>query len=124
LGKVEDLVPLYDRARVFVAPSRFAGGIPLKVYEAAAHGVPVVASTLIAQQLGWRHDVELLVADTPEEFAAHCLRLHDDPALWQRLRDAALHATRRDCGIPSFADSLARILDSTLIQANVTSKAA
>src|SRR5205085_959485 len=36
LRKVDDLTPLYDRARLFVAPTRFASGIPLKVYEAAA----------------------------------------------------------------------------------------
>ncbi len=50
---VDDLTRLYNNARVFVAPTRFAAGIPLKVIEAAARGVPVVCSKLLARQLGW-----------------------------------------------------------------------
>ncbi|MEG8026173.1 glycosyltransferase family 4 protein [Sphingomonas aurantiaca] len=39
-GVVEDLQPLYDRCRVFVAPTRYAAGIPLKVVEAMGEGFP------------------------------------------------------------------------------------
>src|SRR5262249_31922508 len=46
-GRVEDIVPIYEDARIFVAPTRFAAGIPLKVYEAAAHGLPVVTTPLL-----------------------------------------------------------------------------
>jgi glycosyltransferase involved in cell wall biosynthesis len=114
LGRVDDLTCLYNEARIFVAPTRFAGGIPLKVYEAAAHGVPVVATSLIRQQLGWTADEEILVADTPEEFAAQCLRLYQDPQLWRRVREAALRATMRDCSSEAFIRKLEEILDKTM----------
>ncbi|MBI3514253.1 MAG: glycosyltransferase family 4 protein [Proteobacteria bacterium] len=35
LGRVDDLTPLYDAARVFVAPARYAGGVAAKLIEAA-----------------------------------------------------------------------------------------
>jgi glycosyltransferase involved in cell wall biosynthesis len=96
VGPVPDLAPLFDAVRVFVAPTRYAAGIPIKVIDAARHGVPVVASSLVAGQLGWRHGIELLTADTAPEFAAACVALYSDPALWARVRAAALAAAERD----------------------------
>ena len=36
VGSVDELGPYYERARIFVAPTRFAAGIALKVCEVAA----------------------------------------------------------------------------------------
>jgi glycosyltransferase involved in cell wall biosynthesis len=110
LGPVEELAPTYDRRRVFVAPTRFAAGIPHKVHEAAAHGLPVVATPLIAEQLGWRDGAELLTAETPRAFAERCAQLHGDSALWAELRGNALRRVERDCSPELFVGSLRRIL--------------
>jgi len=110
LGQVRDLTHEYDAARVFVAPTRFAAGIPLKIYEAAGRGLPVVATSLLAKQLGWRHEVELLVADTASDFAQAIQRLHDDAQLWNTIRSNALLAVHRDCSISRFDDVVAEIL--------------
>jgi glycosyltransferase involved in cell wall biosynthesis len=48
VGSAEDLSPYYERARIFVAPTRFAAGIPIKILDAAAHGLPVVTASLMA----------------------------------------------------------------------------
>jgi glycosyltransferase involved in cell wall biosynthesis len=110
LGRVDDLVPLYDQARLFVAPTRFAAGVPYKCHHAAAHGVPIVCTSLLAAQLGWRHDVELLVADEPGAFAEQCHRLYTDGALWSRLREAALARVAAECGKRAFDETLAEAL--------------
>ncbi len=112
LGPVDDLRPVYANARVFVAPTRFAAGIPHKIHEAAAHGVPVVATRLLARQLGWRDGVELLVADDAAMFAEQIDRLERDPLLWQSIRDNALEAVRRDCDPDVFAATLERIIEA------------
>lgn len=96
-GPLRDLGDTYGNARIFVAPTRFASGIPLKIYEASAHGVPCVVTPLLARQLGWRHECEVLVAETPEDFARQCLRLLQDHALWESLRTTAFARTMRDC---------------------------
>lgn len=54
IGEIEDVRPWYETCRVFVAPTRFSAGIPLKVCEAAAAGIPVVATDLVFAQLGWQ----------------------------------------------------------------------
>jgi len=106
-GRVEDLSPLYAQVRVFIAPTRFAAGIAHKVHEAAAHGVPVVATPLIARQLEFADGAELLCGDTPQAFARACARLLGEPELWQRLREAALARVARDCD-PARFDAVVR----------------
>ncbi|MGB7923688.1 MAG: glycosyltransferase [Pyrinomonadaceae bacterium] len=110
MGKLDDLTPLYEQARIFIAPTRFSAGIPHKVHEAAAHGLPVVATSLTGAQLGWRHEEELLLADDAEGFAAACVRLYRDVDLWNRLRQNALNRVRMDCSPEKFTRELRDII--------------
>src|SRR5215471_309688 len=100
-GQVPDLTELYDTARVFIAPTRYAAGIPHKVHEAAAHGLPVVATSLLAGQLGWSGQ-ELAIADDPDRFATCCIELYKDAARWLAQRDAAQARIRSECSIEQF----------------------
>ncbi len=110
-GRIEDIRGFYDRARVFVAPTRFSAGIPIKVQEAAAHGLPVVASELVAGQLGWGPGGELLSAATAEAFAEACARLYLDASLWDQTRQAALSAVARDCAPSTFQGVVRAVLN-------------
>jgi glycosyltransferase involved in cell wall biosynthesis len=112
LGPVLDLAGAYAAARVFVAPTRFATGIPLKVYDAAAYGVPVVLTPLLAGQIGWTHEREALVASTPRDFAEQCVRLHNDPDLWQSLRAQALRRVESDCDPGRFDQVVAGMIET------------
>ena len=103
---------LVNRARVFVAPTRYAAGIPHKVHQAAALGVPVVATSLLARQLGWRNGEHLLVADTPDEFAKAVTRLHGNAQLWANIRAGALGRVAQDCDPSVFAAALRGALDT------------
>ncbi len=112
LGRVDDLAPLYDRHRVFVAPTRFAAGIPKKVTSAAAHGVPVVATSLLARQLGWRDGVEIADGgdNDPERFAERLVELYGDAGLWRTLRENALERVRREHGREALERAIVRAL--------------
>lgn len=112
LGAVDDLVEYYDSARVFVAPTRFSAGIPHKITEAAAHGIPVVATGTLAHQLGWSDGQELLTADTPGEFARRCIALYSNRDLWESLRTKALERVVREHSPEGFANSLRRVMGS------------
>ena len=109
LGPVTDLAPLYARHRVFVAPTRFAAGVPVKVLEAAAHGLPVVGTDLLLEQLGWEAGVSMMSAPAsdPDHFAASVAAVHDDAALWARVRDAAVERLRQEASPEHFARQLA-----------------
>jgi GT2 family glycosyltransferase/glycosyltransferase involved in cell wall biosynthesis len=111
-GAVADLVPLYDSHRIFVAPTRFAAGAPYKIHEAASFGLPVVATALLGQQLGWTDERTLLTASAsdPAGFARHTVALQRDEALWQRLRDAALERIGMENRLENYATAIASVL--------------
>jgi O-antigen biosynthesis protein len=108
---VEDLTSLYNEARVFVAPTRFAAGIPLKVIEAAARGVPIVGSPLVASQLGWLEGDDLLTGADATEFAQAIASLYTNERLWLRLRESALARVDREYNETTFRRALRAAID-------------
>jgi len=99
-GTVAELERLYASHRVFVAPTRFAAGAPYKVHEAAAFGLPVVATELLREQLSWENGTDLLAApaNDPAEFSKHIVTLYRDPAEWEKLRANALARIQTEHG--------------------------
>ncbi len=95
-GPVPDLGPFYAAADMAVAPLRAGGGTRIKLLEAFAFGVPVVATTLAADGLELCHGGHLLLADTPDGFARACweVALFPDQAARRADRAAALVAGR------------------------------
>jgi glycosyltransferase involved in cell wall biosynthesis len=115
-GEAEDLAPLYDAARIFVAPTRFAGGIPFKVHEAASFGLPVVATSLLCRQLDWTDRIEIVDGGDNDavQFARRVIELYQDAELWERVREMALNHIRAENSAESFRSNVARILSDTL----------
>jgi glycosyltransferase involved in cell wall biosynthesis len=109
-GHLPDLTGLYDSARVFVAPTRYAAGIPHKVHEAAARGIPIVATPLLASQLGWSDGDPILVGGDADSFAQKCIQLHTDAGLWTKLRQAGLDRIQTECSIETFERHVAAVL--------------
>lgn len=91
-GGVEDVRPFFSSAPVFVVPIRIAGGARLKILEAMAMGAPTVSTRVGAEGLDLVDEEELLLADSPEEFAGAVLRLLEDRALRKRLAKAGRRA--------------------------------
>jgi glycosyltransferase involved in cell wall biosynthesis len=118
LGKQDDLRPLYDRARVFVVPTRYAAGIPFKAHEAAAFGVPLVVSALIAKQLGWCNGIDFLAASEVDLITACCVRLYNDKQLWETTRTNALTRVEAELSPTMFANNLRSILSDITAKGN------
>ncbi len=74
-GYVPDVRPYFQKASVFVAPLRAGSGIQTKNLEAMAMGVPVVTTSVGAMGLEADIGKELLVADTPADFAKQVVHL-------------------------------------------------
>jgi glycosyltransferase involved in cell wall biosynthesis len=88
LGEGNDTRPHWQTAAVAVVPLRAAAGTRLKILEAAACGVPVVSTSVGAEGLDLVDGSEILLADTPAEFAGAVSRLLGDPDA-RRLQAAA-----------------------------------
>lgn len=89
VGEVPEIPPYLAAAQLYVIPLRMGGGTRFKLLEAMAAGTPVVSTTVGAEGVPVRPGHELLLADTPAEFAAAVVRLLRDPALRVRLGTAA-----------------------------------
>jgi polysaccharide biosynthesis protein PslH len=107
-----DAIDAFPEGAIVVVPLRIGSGIRMRILEAFARGLPVVASSVAAAGLDVQHGRELLIADGAADFAAaiatlcdsglrtrlvaagrdYLLRAHD-PAL----QSAALLETFRDC---------------------------
>ena len=80
LGFVEDLADAYANARCAVVPLLQGGGSPLKLIEALAYGLPVVATPRAVAGLDVRDGVDCLVTETPQAFADALVRVLRDGA--------------------------------------------
>jgi len=114
LGPRADLRTLYDRARVFVVPTRYAAGIPFKAHEAAAHGVPMVVSPVIAAQLRWSHKSDYFAACDLDEMADYCIRLYHDRGSWEAIRANSLTRVTLELSPKVFSDGLRQLLDDAI----------
>jgi polysaccharide biosynthesis protein PslH len=89
VGRVDDLRPELAAAAAVVVPLRMGGGTRLKILEAMAAGKAVVSTTIGAEGLDISDSSEVLLADSPGEFARAVGRVLADPDLRRRLGAAA-----------------------------------
>jgi len=85
LGPVRDAEELYSRARVFVETTRSGGGTKVKVLNALARGVPVVATPRAIEGLDVSPDEHLLTGADAASLADAAARLMGDAELWSRI---------------------------------------
>jgi len=110
-GHLPDLSNLYAASKLFVAPTRYAAGLPHKIHEAAARGLPVVATSLLASQLNWTN-LELAIGENAGDFAARCIELYSDEKKWMSIRNAALVRVKQDCSSENFDKTVEALLDA------------
>ncbi|HEX4962054.1 MAG TPA: glycosyltransferase family 4 protein [Thermoanaerobaculia bacterium] len=87
-----DLRAILAQATVSIAPMRCGSGVPVKILEAWALGVPVVASPWAAAGTSGRAGEDFLLAGHSKEWIAAILDLVDDPEARRRL---AANGSRR-----------------------------
>ena len=73
---------------------RIASGVRIKILEAWARGVPVVATPAALAGLDTAAGSEALAAEDAAEFAAAFARLYGEPGLRERLVEAGQRARR------------------------------
>jgi len=103
---VADIRPFVEDACVSIAPMRIAGGIQFKILYSMGYGVPVVATSLGLVGIAAESNKEIMVADTPQDFAARVVMLMRDNELRKRIVDSAYLLIRRKYLWPDICDNL------------------
>jgi glycosyltransferase involved in cell wall biosynthesis len=94
IGEVPDIAPWYQNSTAVVVPVRAGGGTRIKVLEAFSHRRAVISTSIGMEGIDAIDDVHVLIANTPEVFAAGCVRLMADRVLRDRLAENAFSLFR------------------------------
>ena len=86
-GFVRDVKSYIAQSTISIVPIQDAGGTRLKILEAMALGTPVISTRLGAEGLDVTHQLNILLADTPAEFARCIEQLMQNETLWQRISE-------------------------------------
>lgn len=86
-GWVDDIRDSYRKSKVFIAPMQIGTGLQNKLLEAMAMKIACVTSPLANDALGALDENEILVGNSPKQFARHVIRLLDDDTLRETIAD-------------------------------------
>jgi glycosyltransferase involved in cell wall biosynthesis len=88
-GFVEDLSPLYTQSGFAICPLIGGTGQQVKIVEAMAHGLAVVALKNVAETSPIEHGINGFIANNAEEFSRYTIALWKDRSLCQEMGEAA-----------------------------------
>lgn len=78
VGKVQTVLPYLCQADVSIVPLFFESGTRYKILEAGACSIPVVSTTLGAEGIPVSHGKDIMIADSPTEFAQAIVSFIED----------------------------------------------
>ena len=114
IARPPDLRALLSRCTLAIAPLRAGAGMPLKILDAWAVGVPVVASTWAAAGVDAVPGRELLVADSIDQWIEAVGRLLEDPPLRRDITAAGTRALKTRFGREVVLEGLRGVVDQAL----------
>ncbi|MBR1766453.1 MAG: glycosyltransferase [Bacteroidales bacterium] len=89
VGEVPDAMYFIGSKKINVVPLLSGSGIRVKIIEAMSVGKTVVTTTVGAQGIDYTDGENILIANTPDEFAAQIKRCLDDDEFCSRVGHAA-----------------------------------
>jgi sugar transferase (PEP-CTERM/EpsH1 system associated) len=94
-GWVDDIRECYAKARIFIAPMQIGTGLQNKLLEAMAMKIPCITSELANSALCALPDKEILIGQTPRDYANQIIRLLDDHDFANRIAEAGFEFVNR-----------------------------
>ena len=99
-GVVSSILPFLAQACILTVPIALGSGTRLKILEAFAQARPVVSTRVGTEGLAVENEQNLLLADSPREFAAQCARLLAARSLRERLVEDASRLVAQAHALP------------------------
>ncbi len=109
-GWVDDIREFYAGSKIFVAPMRIGTGLQNKVLEAMAMQLPCITSSLANQALKAIPQKEILIGETPEEYARQILYLLNNPRQRAELAEKGHQFVLRNFHWSSVCSKLEKII--------------
>jgi glycosyltransferase involved in cell wall biosynthesis len=113
-GFVEEVLPYWKKASALVVPLSIGSGTRIKILEAMALGRPVISTSKGCEGLEVIHEKHLLIADDPERFAEHVIRVLKNPEEYFEMSRAARKLVEEKYSFAAIGNLLLRTLEDTL----------
>lgn len=114
-GYVSDIRPYMSNSQVYVVPMRMGSGTKLKVLEAMAMRIPVVATPLGAEGIDVTHGQDIMIGATPAEFARQVSQLLVDAEERSRLAASARRLVEEKYDWTTIVPALEKVYTQELI---------
>lgn len=119
VGFVPDVEPCYASAAVFVAPILTGGGVIVKILDALSAGVPTVTTRYGNEGIRAREGEEILVANTPGEFASAVTNLLGDEAARKAIGEAGRRFVNANFSEEVFSETVDTVYREAFIEGDV-----
>jgi len=110
-GELPSVLPYLTNATVSVVPLRFESGTRFKILEAGACAIPVVSTTLGAEGIPAIDGKDILIADTPEDFANLIVKVINNPQMADHLGSNLRKLVTKHFSIDALATEGQNIID-------------
>ena len=106
IGEVPDAMYFIGSKKINVVPLLSGSGIRVKIIEAMSIGKTVITTTVGAQGIDYTDGENILIADTPEQFAQQIKRCLEDDAFCSRVGEAAARLVAEQYNEQKLAEQL------------------
>lgn len=90
-GYVPDPTPYLAETAAFLVPLHAGGGMRVKIPDAWSWGLPIVSTSIGAEGIDLQDGENILIADAADTFAQAVLRILQEPAFGETLRENGRH---------------------------------
>jgi glycosyltransferase involved in cell wall biosynthesis len=121
VGKVENIIDFYLKARLFILPHRGGSGIQNKILEAMGTGCPVISTPTGNHGVHGINGEDLLLATTTEEFIEKSIELLSDNNLSKKIGLNAHYLIKREHSWSVVHQKMDEIIEEVYSQEKVLS---
>lgn len=106
VGEVDNASEFISGKKINIVPLLSGSGIRVKIIEAMSMGKTVITTTVGAQGIDYTDGVDILIADTPQQFADQVKRCLDDDVFCRSVGQAAARLIASQYNIGLLSDRL------------------
>lgn len=111
-GFVKEIENYYANTTVFICPLLYGSGTKIKVVDALYRGVPLVTTSIGAENIDLVNGKNAFIADTGIMFAKCIIRLWEDDAIWNQFVHMGRELARKDFMWKAQIDKICSCLDA------------
>lgn len=105
-GFVDDVSDYYERSNIYICPIRDGGGTKLKILDAFAKKMAVVAYSIACEGIEATHDENVMIAENIEQFVQYVIELVNDTDKCLSLGNNAFNLVKQKYNYDSIGEKL------------------